>query len=457
MMEQFKDVNRRKSKPKEKLNIAMFGQKRIPSREGGVEIVVEELCTRMVAQGHNVTCYNRGGHHVSGSEYDSKRLKEYKGIKLKTVPTIEKKGLAAVSSSFFAALCCAFGKYDVVHIHAEGPAFFAWLPKMFGKKVIVTIHGLDWQREKWKGGFGSKFIHQGEKNAVKYADEIIVLSKGVQDFTKQFTNRFGSHVHILDWALHLDEGTPHIHERHVFDCENKYGEICPQQEKALEELGIALPKPDKPKGRNNNRKQTFDAICRTMFFDITRKYGLHLEEEPSYGGRDYLEKQDYILFKQKEQMKNQTEILDTLTLKIEEVEALIDEVSDIAYDKAVEVVTDEVRVETHKEDIRLVEQSKAWVLSPERKASQKERTYAASRLDGVITKITKAMQTAVKTIQTTLIKPEVKKVNTEQIKKKARSSILDRLAKAKITAEQENRERWEHEGRTKLGRNDMEL
>lgn len=82
------------------LSIAMFGQKRIPSREGGVEIVVEELCTRMVAQGHNVTCYNRGGHHVSGSEYDSKRLKEYKGIKLKTVPTIEKKGLAAVSSSF---------------------------------------------------------------------------------------------------------------------------------------------------------------------------------------------------------------------------------------------------------------------------------------------------------------------------------------------------------------------
>ena len=157
----------------------MFGQKRIPSREGGVEIVVEELCTRMVAQGHNVTCYNRGGHHVSGSEYDSKRLKEYKGIKLKTVPTIEKKGLAAVSSSFFAALCCAFGQYDIVHIHAEGPAFFAWLPKMFGKKVIVTIHGLDWQREKWKSGFGSKFIHQGEKNAVKFADEIIVLKKGM--------------------------------------------------------------------------------------------------------------------------------------------------------------------------------------------------------------------------------------------------------------------------------------
>lgn len=167
----------------------MFGQKKIPSREGGVEIVVEELCTRMVAQGHNVTCYNRGGHHVSGSEFDSKRLKEYKGINLKTVPTIEKKGLAAVSSSFFAALCCAFGKYDVVHIHAEGPAFFAWIPKLLGKKVIVTIHGLDWQREKWKAGFGAKFIRQGERNAVKYADEIIVLSKGVQDYFEKTYGR----------------------------------------------------------------------------------------------------------------------------------------------------------------------------------------------------------------------------------------------------------------------------
>ena len=93
---------------KEKLNIAMFGQKRIPSREGGVEIVVEELCTRMVAQGHNVTCYNRGGHHVSGSEYDSKRLKEYKGIKLKTVPTIEKKRSCGCFIIFFCSIMLCF-------------------------------------------------------------------------------------------------------------------------------------------------------------------------------------------------------------------------------------------------------------------------------------------------------------------------------------------------------------
>ena len=57
------------------------------------------------------------------------------------VPILTSGGLAAVSSSAFAALYSAFGKYDVVHIHAEGPAFFAWLPKMFGKRVVVTVHG----------------------------------------------------------------------------------------------------------------------------------------------------------------------------------------------------------------------------------------------------------------------------------------------------------------------------
>ena len=158
-----------------KLRSCMFGHKRIPSREGGIEVVVEELSTRMVKLGHQVTCYNRGGHHVSGKEFDG--------------PTINRKGLTAVSSSFFAALASAFGRYDVVHIHAEGPAAMCWIPKLFGKRVVVTIHGLDWQREKWKNGFGSKYIHLGEKMAVKFADEIIVLSKGVQEYFQKTYGR----------------------------------------------------------------------------------------------------------------------------------------------------------------------------------------------------------------------------------------------------------------------------
>lgn len=125
------------------------------------------------------------------------------------------------------------------------------------------------------------------------------------EFMDEFHERFGKHVHILDWALHLDEGTPHIHERHVFDCENKYGEIAPQQEKALEALGFELPKPDKPLGRYNNRKITFDAACRTMLFEIAKRHGLELDEVPEYGGRAYLEKQDYILKRQNERIAEQ--------------------------------------------------------------------------------------------------------------------------------------------------------
>ena len=280
----------------------------------------------------------------------------------------------------------------------------------------------------------------------------------VSEFYEEFENRFGSHIHILDWALHLDEGTPHIHERHVFDCENRYGELCPQQEKALEELGIPLPKPEQPKGKHNNRKQTFDAVCRIILFDVAKRHGLHLEQEPSYGGRDYLEKQDYILMKQKEQMAAQEQKLEELTLKIEDVETLLDDVSDAAYDKAVEVVTDTVRQETHKEDIRLVEESKKWVLSPERKAPKKEREYAAARLDGVINKIKNVMQTALAKIQRTLMQPEVKQAGKEQVKKKAKESIMDMLAKAKINADRDNRERWEREGRiAPKKKHDMEL
>lgn len=80
----------------EKFRVAMFGQKRL-SREGGIEIVVKELCTRMAQAGCQVTCYNRAGHHVSGAEYDDKT--EYEGICQKSVPTIEKKGARDIIGS----------------------------------------------------------------------------------------------------------------------------------------------------------------------------------------------------------------------------------------------------------------------------------------------------------------------------------------------------------------------
>ncbi len=173
------------------MKIIMLGHKRIPSREGGVEIVVEELASRMAMLGHDVTVYNRKGHHVSGAEneqMDYQKKYEYRGVHVRTVFTLEKKSLNAVVYSFFATLRASLAKADVIHFHAEGPCSMLPIAKLSGKKCVATIHGLDWQRAKW-GGFATKFLLFGERMAAKYADEVIVLSQGVQKYFKDTYGR----------------------------------------------------------------------------------------------------------------------------------------------------------------------------------------------------------------------------------------------------------------------------
>ena len=171
------------------MKIAMLGHKRIPSREGGVEIVVEELSTRMVKRGYEVICYNRSGKHVLDKNQKVDNNNEYKGVQLKKVFTIDKKGLAAMTSSFFATIKILFSKADVVHYHAEGPCAWMWILRWFSrKKIIATIHGLNWKSPKWKG-FGSKYIKYGEKVAVRFAHEIIVLNEDTKAYFEKTYNR----------------------------------------------------------------------------------------------------------------------------------------------------------------------------------------------------------------------------------------------------------------------------
>lgn len=172
------------------MKIAMIGHKRIPSKEGGVEVVVEELSTRLVRRGHKVDVYNRRGRNVQDKNADkeNRKLKEYKGVRIINVPTINKKGIDALLYSILATIRALFGHYDVIHYHAEGPCAMLWLPHLFGIRTVATIHGLDWQRAKW-GGLATKYIKFGERIAAKYADEIIVLSKGVEKYFKETYNR----------------------------------------------------------------------------------------------------------------------------------------------------------------------------------------------------------------------------------------------------------------------------
>ena len=168
------------------MKIAMIGHTRVPGGEGGVEVVVEELAVRMAAQGHQVTLYNRAGGK-------GPRLRRYKGCRIITVPTLNKKSLDALIYSFLAAVRSLFGGYDIWHFHALGPSAMLLLPHLLGKRTVATVHGLDWQRAKW-GGLGTRYLQWGERVIARYADEVIVLSRGVQQY---FLEKYGRKTTLI--------------------------------------------------------------------------------------------------------------------------------------------------------------------------------------------------------------------------------------------------------------------
>ena len=242
-------------------------------------------------------------------------------------------------------------------------------------------------------------------------------------------------------------------------------------------MDIPLPDPDRKKGKNNNRKQTFDAECRKMLFRICAKHNLHLQMEPTYGGRGYMEKQDFIIEKQKETISVQREILtetsqaieerekkigkaekaiaekeklikkhdeviaekkqelsqkqaalEDVTMKLADMETLVDEVAGQAYEKACEVVADTVRQETQKEDIKILDDYSKWLSAPERTDDKKLRDYAVRRLGVLKDKLLKSAKGIVEKVAKALQEPERKKENLEQVREKARISLKAQLS-----------------------------
>ena len=111
--------NRRLPKKKK---VVMIGHKRIPSREGGVEIVVEQLAVRLAERGWNVEAYNRYGHHVSGKKYDEdygrNDRKYYENVRIRIIPTFQSSKLNAIVYSFLGTLRALFGRFNVFHYHS---------------------------------------------------------------------------------------------------------------------------------------------------------------------------------------------------------------------------------------------------------------------------------------------------------------------------------------------------
>lgn len=101
-------------------------------------------------------------------------------------------------------------------------------------------------------------------------------------------------VKVLDVALHMDEqGAPHIHERRAWIYTDKDGNVAISQNKSLEQMGVELPNPDRPRGRFNNRKQMFSKRCREHLLQICREHGLEIEEIPQEKSKSGRTLEDY--------------------------------------------------------------------------------------------------------------------------------------------------------------------
>lgn len=163
-----------------KKKIAVIGSKGIPSHTSGLEIYVEKLCTSMTND-FDITVFCR-------KRYCDGIVKEYKGVKVSHIPSINTKHLDAITYTIFATIVATIKGYDVFWYHALGPAVTMGLPHLCKKRIVSTVHGLDWKREKF-GKLASVVLKFGERCIAKYANEIIVLNQFDQEYFKKKWNR----------------------------------------------------------------------------------------------------------------------------------------------------------------------------------------------------------------------------------------------------------------------------
>ena len=161
------------------MRIAMIGQKGIPATYGGIERHVEEIARRLVARGHEVDVYCRFHYTDSGGDYH--------GIHRLRRPSIPTKHFDTATHVAVSTGEALFHRYDVVHFHALGPSLFAGLPRLAGTPTVVTVHGLDWQRQKW-GPLAAWLLKQCEGPAAHFPNRTIVVSKTLREHFRQHHN-----------------------------------------------------------------------------------------------------------------------------------------------------------------------------------------------------------------------------------------------------------------------------
>jgi glycosyltransferase involved in cell wall biosynthesis len=203
------------------VKIAMIGQKGIPALYGGIERHVEEIARRLVARGHEVSVYCRLHYTPTGGHYH--------GVELVRLPSVNTKHLDTITHVALSTAHALARDFDVLHFHALGPALFAGPPRALGRPTVVTVHGLDWQREKW-GRFAQWALKQCEGPAVRFPDRTIVVSKTLRE---HFASHFGRDTVTIPNGTVLPTPVP-AHKIHRYGLEaRKYvlfvGRLVPEK------------------------------------------------------------------------------------------------------------------------------------------------------------------------------------------------------------------------------------
>lgn len=162
------------------MKIAYIAIKGIPIG-GGIEKYTEEIGSRLVERGHEVVVYC--------SRHYGAKDGLYKGIHLKTLPSINTRSLQKLSLAFISS----FHQYlepniDIVHYHAIGPSVFCFMPRIIGRKTVVQSHGHEWMRAKW-GWAGKSFFKLTEYAAMYFPNRITAVSNVLKDYYENHYNR----------------------------------------------------------------------------------------------------------------------------------------------------------------------------------------------------------------------------------------------------------------------------
>jgi len=169
------------------MKIAVVGTRGIPNILGGIETHCEELFPRIVSKGFDITVFRR-------KEYVKDCLSDYKGVRLVTLQSPKKKAFEAIIHTVKAIVYARYKLHaDAVHIHAVGPALATPLARLLGLKVVFTHHGPDYERDKW-GKIARRILRLGERLGVRYANEVIVISRVINNLIQQKYNRTNAHI-----------------------------------------------------------------------------------------------------------------------------------------------------------------------------------------------------------------------------------------------------------------------